>query len=1415
MVWRWLRRLLKLLGWTVLLVIIIVVAALSVLRTPGGQDWLRDTILSVAKKSLPGLSIGRIEGDYTSKLALVGVALDDRDGQPCASVARVEINLALGKLLGGVVRVDSIKIIEPRLWIRKRADGSLNLAYLVLPSKEPPKPEPPKKGPTKLPKLTVELGELHIENAVVALPAAMAPKSPEDGKPARVLSLDLKLSARAELPKRAKVDLSLRVGGLERNKPIALDLKVDGPLSKAKLALELVLGSHGKIDLRGTAGIDEKLSPSYDLVLALRDVGARALGAAQLGEKMAPNLPPSLSLKLSAAGRGIPTEPGAELRAGLDISPLEAAGAKLESLSLRAKLAGKQWTLDKLALAASGAKLDASGSGDFEQVKAKVALRVPKLGTLPLPGVKLRGGIRLDASVEGAPAGKLDASVDLRGTRISVNGKNGVASLRLRAKGKDVLRAPHGTLSLRAGGLVTGGKPAPVATVALDVRRKSPKRAAYLTVDAEGKDLAAKVGAAVSLPAKLADVSLAKIAVTLEKLQARQGKRVVSLEKPIRLRYDPSRPINLPGTQLSIFGGTVTVSGRFAPKGMPRLRAKVELRGVQPLPALPAISGTVEAEARRELTAKVRLALRRAGRVEIDARLPLRYRRGSPVPTLAKKPVRATVHIKRLDLARFRKLLGRKPPALAGLLDLGVDARGPLLGPDVDLKLRLARARFDKLSGAGAALDVKVRDKRSDVDLRASHAGHELVRVRARAPLDVGVAVAGLNLARLARLPLDVKVEVPSIAVKRLAKVHPSLRTLPETLVGKAKVDLTVKGSLGEPRLVLHALLAQAVAAERKLGDVKVELKVDGETNKTRARLGVNAANIDLVRVSADVDQPVLTLAKRYKSARLSANVAMPNIDLSRLARVEPKLKLAGRLDLAATASGKLLAPSARVTLGMVGVRFDEIDVGKLSLTASHDAKQGTKADFELRHSAGGRLVGKVRLDAKKNIDAKVTARKLRLAAVEKIVEAVRELDGTLDLDATATGKVAKPVVNANVKLDAKKLRLVGMSTLENIVARVRADPSAIVLEQLSVKSGGGKITGKARVTLDKKLKPRRFALSTNADKFMIGAGPVQGAIYSGTVDVDAKMPAGKREVDATVTLGNTSLKLPDELAKQRSLLAAGELKDVVFVDARAVKARKKEQKAARVQRKTGLSLDIKTKADPVFLRSKQIDAEAHAQLRTRISPDGTTRIGGFVAIRRGYVEIFDTRYSFDNARVAFNDSKRIDPALNLSLAANISDYRVYLGVQGTASKPALVLRSEPPLERAQIVNLILTGRLTARGGSGGSGAEAAVATAAASAVLKKIGVIDAVAGAIGLDVAKVNIDDVGAGKNKPKASAEFGKYLTRRVYIGGRVIIGAAEGENVAEGIFEYRISARWLLTAVFGDKGLGGLDALWTHRY
>jgi translocation and assembly module TamB len=95
----------------------------------------------------------------------------------------------------------------------------------------------------------------------------------------------------------------------------------------------------------------------------------------------------------------------------------------------------------------------------------------------------------------------------------------------------------------------------------------------------------------------------------------------------------------------------------------------------------------------------------------------------------------------------------------------------------------------------------------------------------------------------------------------------------------------------------------------------------------------------------------------------------------------------------------------------------------------------------------------------------------------------------------------------------------------------------------------------------------------------------------------------------------------------------------------------------------------------------------------------------------------------------------------------------------------------------------------------------------------------DELAPEVGLDVLRVenqkavNGDGVATGDTGTRV--EVGKYISDRVYLSYAHVFGASEYANENEAHVEYRITRRWILESVFGDAGVGGVDALWTFRY
>ncbi|MCK5796881.1 MAG: translocation/assembly module TamB domain-containing protein, partial [Deltaproteobacteria bacterium] len=124
-------------------------------------------------------------------------------------------------------------------------------------------------------------------------------------------------------------------------------------------------------------------------------------------------------------------------------------------------------------------------------------------------------------------------------------------------------------------------------------------------------------------------------------------------------------------------------------------------------------------------------------------------------------------------------------------------------------------------------------------------------------------------------------------------------------------------------------------------------------------------------------------------------------------------------------------------------------------------------------------------------------------------------------------------------------------------------------------------------------------------------------------------------------------------------------------------------------------------------------------------------------------------------------------------------------------------------------------GRVDPRKGGGQADNTMAVTSAVSQALLGSM--LSSIAPKIGIDVMRVDLGQStnDQGETRFRAEAEVGKYLMERLYLGYRRVFGASNEENANEGLLEFRLSARWLLMAVFGDAGVGGIDALWTYRY
>jgi translocation and assembly module TamB len=409
-------------------------------------------------------------------------------------------------------------------------------------------------------------------------------------------------------------------------------------------------------------------------------------------------------------------------------------------------------------------------------------------------------------------------------------------------------------------------------------------------------------------------------------------------------------------------------------------------------------------------------------------------------------------------------------------------------------------------------------------------------------------------------------------------------------------------------------------------------------------------------------------------------------------------------------------------------------------------------------------------------------------------------------------------VLTASLTVEKGRLGISGQPTFREVRVAAALGGGRVELRRLELRSGDGTLSGTGWVALDG-FSARQAVFTAHAHRFLVAAEGATGARLDGDLAVEAALRhdvlAGKVRVPrAEVWLPKTP-----SAGGGHALQKAGPHDDVRFIDptARAAEERKRVQEREKARAPQGV--DVHVRAGPVYVRGKDLDLEMDSTLkagRVTSGPQaGKLTLGGGIFIRRGRINIQGQRFDFERGDITFDGGTELNPALDIRLQRQYPDALVIIELRGTPKKPALRLTSEPPVfDQAQIVSLILTGQA---GGQPSNGKSFDPTAAVATAVLSRMA--DQIAPEIGLDVLRVEntnqVNAEGVATRDTDTRVEVGKYISDRVYLSYAHVFGANEYSNQNEAHVEYRFTRRWMLESVFGDAGVGGVDALWTYRY
>jgi translocation and assembly module TamB len=402
-------------------------------------------------------------------------------------------------------------------------------------------------------------------------------------------------------------------------------------------------------------------------------------------------------------------------------------------------------------------------------------------------------------------------------------------------------------------------------------------------------------------------------------------------------------------------------------------------------------------------------------------------------------------------------------------------------------------------------------------------------------------------------------------------------------------------------------------------------------------------------------------------------------------------------------------------------------------------------------------------------------------------------------------GTIKQPQVNGFVRLRNGKLTPTALGVqVSSINAEALLASKGIRISQLSARAENGELNGSGFIGLDR-FSPQDIKLSIAAKRWpAIKTQPYQAELNaSANVDgtftaprMTAKLEVIKAEVRPDLSFldrGNTPTKRDPSIS-------------VVSTNAAGASPAKKQEteKPAENELFRNSSFDVQIRMpNNVWIRHRNANAELSGNLKATKAPGGKPAVTGSMETIRGWVGFQGRRFNLSRGRVDFGGSEKINASLDILAEYRVNNYLVKALVNGTTEKPTLTLSSEPQLDQADILSLLLFNKpISALEKGEQTSLQQNAIDITSGFAAARIG--EAVSNALGLQ----NIGDVDVSGGQVR----FSRYLGRKTFVSVGQEISGQTGQEVSA---EYQIMPDWKFEVSSSTKGTNGIDLIWHKRY
>jgi translocation and assembly module TamB len=527
---------------------------------------------------------------------------------------------------------------------------------------------------------------------------------------------------------------------------------------------------------------------------------------------------------------------------------------------------------------------------------------------------------------------------------------------------------------------------------------------------------------------------------------------------------------------------------------------------------------------------------------------------------------------------------------------------------------------------------------------------------------------------------------------------------------------------------------------------------------------------------------------------------------------------LSGQGELSGTASAPEIVASVKVENSKIaGHSYDGLSAAATYKNQKADLKVTVQQDqaHQLRAAVALPAIlswsSSWRAEVPGKISGRIQSDGLSIAFLNAFTgKAIQSIDGEVAVDVRLDGTVKQPLAQGFLRLRDGRLNPTALGVqISSVHAEALLEPKGVRISQLSARAQMGELNGTGFIGLNN-LSPQNIKLSIAAKRWPAIHTQQYQAEVNGAVNVDgtfvapritSKLEVVRAEVRPDLSFldrgGSTPIKRDPTIT-------------VISTSGTQTSAANKEatEKGADNELLRNLILDLHVRIpNNVWIRHRNATAELSGNLRVSKNKEGQPAITGLIEIVRGWVGFQGRRFNLVRGRVEFAGSDKINPVIEVVAEYRVDNYTVNAIVSGTVEKPTLTLTSQPQLDQADILSLLLFNKPISalEKGEQASLQQNAIAITTGFAAAR-IG--EAVSKALGLEDLGIDLGalDFSGGQ------VRFGQYLGRKTFVSVGQEISGEGGRQVAA---EYQITTAWKLSVTSTTDRTSGVDLIWHKRY